>query len=274
MKQTRMTDKQLQTMALRVRECILGMATGGGCFIGSAFSCADLLVYLYTRFLDVDAERLDDPHRDYFFLSKGHAAPALYATLVEVGLLEAARLDHHLQTEDLIYWHPNRQVPGVEFHTGSLGHGLAVALGVALDCRMRRQANRVVVLTGDGELNEGANWEACLVASAHHLDNLVIVVDRNAFQANYPTEDLIPLEPLEAKFEAFGCEVARVDGHNFGGMAETFEQIPFGEGKPSVVIADTVRGRGIPSIERRADRWFCDFSAPEIEQLREELHGK
>jgi transketolase len=258
-------------MALRVREQIVHMAGRGGCFLGAALSCADLLVALYGRFLNVHAGNLSDPTRDYFFLSKGHAVPALYATLAEVGLIDPARLANHLKPGDTVYWHPNRQIPGVEFHAGSLGHLLPVALGVALDCRLARQHNRVVVLTGDGELNEGSNWEACLVAAAYHLDNLVIIVDRNGFQANMQTEDLIPLEPLSAKFEAFGCRPVEVDGHDLEALDALFARVPFTPGRPSVVLAHTVRGRGLPSQEARANRWFCSPSPAEVELLLDEL---
>ncbi|MBD3420239.1 MAG: transketolase [Chitinivibrionales bacterium] len=268
------TMQHLQAMAIRVRESIIRMATNGGCFIGASLSCTDLVVYLYTRFLNVNKDNLEDPQRDYLFLSKGHDVPALYGTFAEIGILEKDRLRNHLTARDDLYLHPNRNVPGIEFHAGSLGHLLSVATGVALDCRLRGQGNRVVVITGDGELDEGSNWEACLIAAAQKLDNLVIVVDRNAFQANVETEALIPLEPLGDKFEAFGAGVRRVDGHDFAGMDAAFSAVPFCGGKPSVVIADTVRGRGVPSIERRADRWFCDFTADEVEALVRELHGE
>ena len=264
---------QLEETSLRVREHIIRLSTDGGCFIGASLSCVDLIVYLYSRFLNLKPTNLTDPRRDYLFLSKGHDVPALYGTLVELGWLEPARLQQHLKTTDDIYWHPNRNIPGIEFHSGSLGHLLPVAVGVALDCKLRGQHNRVVVITGDGELNEGSNWEACLVAAAYRLDNLLIIVDRNQFQANLPTEALIPLEPLEHKFESFGGCVRRIDGHSFPALAETLTAAPFAPNKPSVVIADTVRGRGLPSIERRADRWFCNFTAQEIEQLLAELHG-
>ena len=189
----------LQNMAFKVRQHIIHMSTDGGCFIGASLSCTDVIVYLYNHFLHVRQDNLDDPTRDYFFLSKGHDVPALYGTFVELGWMPPERLGNHLHTNDSIYWHPNRNVPGVEFHSGSLGHLLSVSIGVALDCRLREHHNRVVVMTGDGELNEGSNWEALLVAAAYDLDNLVVVVDRNAFQANMRTEDLIPLESLEAK---------------------------------------------------------------------------
>jgi transketolase len=191
-----------------------------------------------------------------------------------MGIFAPERLQNHLKTTDLIYWHPNRAIPGIEFHSGSLGHLLPVSLGIALDCKMRKQDNKIVVITGDGELNEGTNWEALLVAGAYHLGNLVVIVDRNRFQANIETEKLIPLEPLLDKFTAFGCECLNVDGHDFVEMHGLFSQLPLQDGKPHVVIANTVRGKGLPSIERRADRWFCNFSKAEIEQLKRELHGE
>jgi transketolase len=264
---------ELEEMALRVREHIVRMSTDGGCFTGASLSCADLIVYLYTEFLNVGPETLQDPNRDYLFLSKGHDVPALYGTFVELGWMPPERLTNHLKTNDTIYWHPNRNVPGIEFHSGSLGHLPSVAIGVALDCKMRGQTNRVVVITGDGELNEGTLWEAMLVANAFHLDNLLFIVDRNAFQANMRTEDLIPLEPLAPKFEAFGCHVKRTDGHSFSALEQALAEVPFGEKRPSVLIADTIRGKGLPSIQERADRWFCNFTHEEVDALLEELHG-
>jgi transketolase len=270
---TESKKKELESTALRVREHIIRLSTDGGCFTGASLSCADLLVYLYSDFLNLNVQNLTDPERDYLFLSKGHDVPALYGTFAELGLMEKERLHNHLKTNDSIYWHPNRNVPGVEFHSGSLGHLPAVALGVALDCRLRKQNNRVVVVTGDGELNEGSVWETLLVAQAHKMNNLTIVVDRNHFQANMATEELIPLEPLAPKFEAFGCVVKRIDGHDFDALEAAFQALPFSADRPSVIIADTVRGKGLPSIEARADRWFCNFSHQEVEELLLELHG-
>lgn len=264
---------ELEEMALRVREHIIRLSTDGGCFTGASLSCADLVVYLYSRFLNVGPDNFDAPDRDYLFLSKGHDVPALYGTFVEMGWLSPDRLWNHLKTHDTIYWHPNRNVPGIEFHSGSLGHLPAVAVGVALDCKMRGLSNRIVVITGDGELNEGSVWEALLVAQAYQLDNLLFIVDRNQFQANIRTEELIPLEPLAPKFEAFGCATQRVNGHDFTALEEALQQVPFVKGRPSVLIADTIRGRGLPSIQERADRWFCNFSHEEVEALLEELHG-
>lgn len=270
-----MTDQSnLEALALRVREHVVRLSTGGGCFIGASLSCTDLLVHLYSRVLRVTPATVRDPERDYLLLSKGHDVPALYGTLVELGFMPRERLSQHLTTEDAIYWHPNRSVPGVEFHSGSLGHLLSVGIGLALDAKLRQAKNRVFVLLGDGELDEGTIWEGLLVAAAKGLDNLVCVVDRNEFQANIRTEDLIPLEPLVPKFEAFGAKVLRVDGHSFPALDGAFATLPLAPGRPTVVIADTVRGRGLPSIERRADRWFANFTAEEVTALLAELHGQ
>jgi len=266
--------KELQELATRVREHIIRMSTNGGCFTGASLSCADLIVYLYSEYLNVNTNNLKDPNRDYLFLSKGHDVPALYGTLAELGFIEKDRLKNHLLTKDSIYWHPNVNIPGIEFHSGSLGHLPSVGIGVAMDCKLKNQTNRVIVITGDGEMNEGTFWEAILVANAYKLDNLVILVDRNHFQANIRTEDLIPLEPLVDKFKAFNCTVNRIDGHNFEALEAAFKGLKYDSGKVNVIIADTIRGKGLPSIEERADRWFCNFNADEIQDLLKELHGE
>lgn len=271
-----MTEKrrdELEVIALRVREHIIRMATDGGCFIGASLSCADLLVYLYAEVLTLCPERLRDPKRDYLFLSKGHDVPALYGTLAELGFIDPKRLENHLRINDVIYWHPNRKVPGVEFHSGSLGHLLSVALGVALDIKLLGDKNRVFVILGDGELNEGSIWEGVLIAGAKRLDNLVAVVDRNHFQANLRTEELIPLEPIDRKFEAFGWRVLGTDGHSFEALESALGTLPLEAGHPTVIVADTVRGKGLPSIEQRADRWFVNFTREEVDRLLRELHG-
>ncbi len=248
------------------------MATGGGCFIGASLSAADLLVYLYSGFLNINKSSLDHEDRDYLFLSKGHDVPALYGTLAEAGIINRERLQNHLSIDDHIYWHPNTRVSGIEFHSGSLGHLPSVSIGVAMDIKIRHGNNRVICILGDGELNEGTCWEAMLVAQAYKLDNLIFVVDRNQFQANVATEELIPLEPLTDKFAAFGAQVQRIDGHDFAAIDQAFSNCS-PQGKPHVIIADTVRGKGLPSIESRADRWFCNFSGEEIGQLLAELDG-
>lgn len=258
---------KLEATALAVRRYIVRMAGRGGCFVGASLSCADLLVFLYSRWLDITPDRLDDPDRDLLLLSKGHDVPALYGTLAELGYLDPRRLDAHLSVDDHIYWHPNMAVPGIEFHSGSLGHLPAVGLGMALARRLDGSGGRTVVVVGDGELNEGSVWEAIQVAPALGVAGLTLVVDRNGFQANLPTELLIPLEPLEERFRAFGWDVLRCDGHDFDRLEETFSAVS----DLTVVIADTVRGRGIRSLEHRADRWFVKLSPGEVERLLVEL---
>ena len=268
------SNTELVQISFKVREHIIKMATDGGCFLGASLSCADLIVYLYNNYLNISTQNLKDPARDYLFLSKGHDVPALYATFAELGFIDKDRLKNHLKTNDYIYWHPNVHIPGVEFHSGSLGHLLSVSMGVAIDCKLRNTNNKVVVILGDGELNEGSIWEGALVASAKKLDNLIAIVDRNKFQANLPTEDLIPIEPLDKKFEAFGWNVFLCNGHDFNILDEVFTKLPLGNGKPTIVIADTKRGKGLPSIEERADRWFCNFTHEEIDLLLKELYSK
>jgi transketolase len=230
-------------------------------------------VHLYARVLRVSPATLGDPDRDTLLLSKGHDVPALYGTLAELGFFPRERLASHLSTEDALYWHPNRAVPGVEFHSGSLGHLLSVGAGIALDARMRASDARVFVLLGDGELDEGSVWEALLVASALRLDNLIAIVDRNEIQANAHTEEIVPLEPLEAKLAAFGASTCTVDGHDHAEMARAFAALPRVPGKPTAIVARTVRNKGLPSLEGSVERWFVDLTAAEVELLLAELRG-
>jgi transketolase len=231
----------------------------------------DLLVHLYARVLRTTPSAPLDPHRDYLLLSKGHAVPALYATLAEFGFFDPQELRLHLSTEGSIYWHPSPAVPGVEFHSGSLGHGLAVGLGIALDMRIRRSSNRVFVVVGDGELDEGSVWEAALIAAARKLDNLVVIVDRNGLQANAPTERLVPLEPLTDKLEAFGWNTLVTNGHDFDALESAFAHLPLSPGRPTAIIAKTVRGKGLPSLQGRAEAWFVKLDSAELGRLLSEL---
>ena len=260
-------------LALRVREHVIRMTRGGGCFLGASLSCADLLVHLYTRVLRIVPGAPRDPERDFLLLSKGHDVPALYATLAELGFMPTSRLLRHLDPDDVLYWHPNRDVPGVEFHAGSLGHLLSVGAGIATDLKLRGGHNRVFVILGDGECDEGSVWEAALVAAARGLDNLVAIVDRNGYQANVATESLIPLEPFAPKWEAFGWRTIRLNGHDFEQLDRGFAELPAQRGKPTAIIADTVRNKGLPSLEGKPERWFVKLSPAEVEQLIAELHG-
>ena len=267
-----MNKKLLVEKAFECRKSIIKMATDGGCFIGASLSCADILAYLYVDFLNINKDNLKDPKRDILILSKGHDEPALYSIFAEQGIIDKKRLKNHLKVNDDIYWHPNRNIPGVEFHSGSLGHGLSVGIGMAFNSRIDKIDNKIVVVVGDGELNEGSNWESFLIANAYKLKNLIVVVDRNEFQANMKTEDLIPLEPLTKKLNNFGWDSFECDGHDFDEMDQVFSEIKNSSSeRPKFVVMNTVRGKGLPSIEKDALRWFVNFSKEEVSQLLIEL---
>jgi len=269
-----MTEKELKrvdTLAYEARRKVIEMAAHGGCYIGSSLSCIDLIAYIYSNFINTNPNNITDEGRDYFLLSKGHAVPALYGIFSELGFINESRLKNHLSTDDFIYWHPNTNIPGVEFHSGSLGHILSVAMGIAYDCKLKNLANKIVVMLGDGELDEGSVWEGILAASSLKLYNLIIVIDRNHFQANIETEKLSMLEPLEDKFRAFLYNVYRTDGHEFSKLHDTFCKVSKAKDRMNIIIADTVRGKGLPSLENQANKWFANISPFEEEKLLSEL---
>ncbi len=238
----------LEETARRIAERVIRIAGYSECHVGGSLSAADLLAVLYFEVLRVDPERPARPDRDYFILSKGHALPALAAALSLRGFFPENLLEMHLR-EGGIPGHPKKGIlPGVEASTGSLGHGLPLAVGLALALRAERAPNRVFVLLGDGELQEGSNWEGAMCAAHYGLERLVAVVDRNMFQTG-PTEEILSLEPLAAKWESFGWGVRRVPGHDVGALASAFAELPFAEGKPSVLIAETKKGYRVPSLE-------------------------
>ena len=263
-------EKLLKQLAYNGRVSILDMTLNGGCFIGASLSCIDILTYLYNGYLNIKPSNLKDPKRDYFLISKGHAVPAVYAALAECKILEKRRLQNHLQDNDYIYWHPNTNIPGIEFHSGSLGHNLSIAIGVALDIKLKYEANKVVVMLGDGELNEGSNWEGLLLTPSYELNNLIIIIDRNHLQANIETEQLIKLEPLKNKFVEFGYNVYEIDGHDFNQINYCLNSL-VANTKPHIVIADTVRGKGIPSIERNPSKWYMKIDKDEYDAFIDEL---
>lgn len=263
-------QKLLEKIAFDGRKSILDMTLNGGCFIGASLSCVDVLTYLYNSFLNIKPSNLKDPKRDYFLISKGHAVPALYAVLAECNILEKRRLINHLKENDHIYWHPNINIPGIEFHSGSLGHNLSVAIGIAIDIKLKNKKNKVVVLLGDGELNEGSNWEGLLLAPSFELNNLIILIDRNHLQANLETENLIKLEPLKNKLENFGFNVYDINGHNFNQIHQCFNSL-IDNFKPHIIILDTIRGKGIPSIERNPSKWYMKINQDEYSALLDEL---
>lgn len=221
----------------------------GSSHIGSCLSAADLLAVLYGSVLRVDPVRPDWDGRDRFILSKGHAAAALYAVLAERGFFPAARLEEYGRDGSALTGHVSHHVPGVEFSTGSLGHGLPAGCGMALAAHRDDAPWRVFVLLSDGELDEGSTWESILFAAHHGLDRLTAVVDANRWQACGRTSEVLNLEPLGAKFESFGWSVADLDGHDHTALSAALNGVPLNPGRPTVVIARTVKGRGVSFME-------------------------
>lgn len=219
--------------------------------LGGEFSAMDILATLYFGgVLRYDPEVPDDPDRDRFVLSKGHAAAALYTVLAMAGFFDVAELDTWLAPMSRLNGHPDRtKVPGVETNTGPLGHGFPVAVGIALSGKLDQRERRTYVLTGDGELQEGSMWEAAMAAGHFGLDGLVCIVDRNRLQQGDGTESTMGLDPLPAKFRAFGWAVRESDGNDPAALLEAFAAVPFETGKPSCLITNTVKGHGVSFIE-------------------------
>ena len=218
--------------------------------IGGDFSVTDILVTLYSEVLKIDPKAPAAPGRDRFILSKGHCAGALYTTLAFFGFFPEAELDTFVEPLSKLNGHPNRtKVSGVETNTGPLGHGLPVAVGTSLASRLTGLNYRVFVITGDGELQEGSNWEAAMSAAHYKLDNLTVIVDRNRLQQGAGTEQTNQLDPLDDKWRAFGWSVREIDGHNYEALLDTFAQVPFEAGKPSCIIANTHKGQGVSFMQ-------------------------
>jgi transketolase len=236
--------------------------------IGSVFSMADLLAALYTSILRIDPANPDWPGRDRFILSKGHATSGVYAAVALRGFIPLAALDSYGVDGSDLMAHVSHKVPGVEFSTGALGHGLPFGAGKALGARLRGDDWRVFVMLGDGEMDEGSNWEALMFAAHHKLDNLVALIDCNNLQSLTTVAETLALEPLEAKLRAFGCAVREVDGHDHAQVLEALASVPWEPGKPSVLIARTTKGKGVAYMENRVE-WH--YRAPDAELLAQAL---
>lgn len=236
--------------------------------IGTCLSMADLLAVLYGHELRVDPMQPARPERDRFILSKGHGAAILYAVLAERGFFPTEWLDEYAKDGSLLLGHASHHVPGVELSTGSLGHGLSVGCGMALAGKREAQPYRVFVLLSDGELDEGSNWEAILFAPQHRLDNLVVIVDCNEIQSFGSVKEVLDLDPLADKWRAFRWSVREIDGHDHQQIAATLADTPFETDKPSVIIAHTVKGKGVSFMENQL-AWH--YKSPNAEQLAQAL---
>jgi transketolase len=250
-----LTERDLHRKSVQYRKALLRLikASGAG-HIGGDLSCLDILNVLYNRILRVSPETFKSPDRDYYIQSKGHCAEALFVVLAERGFFPEKDLETLNRYGSHYIGHPTRDVYGVEQNTGALGHGLAVAVSIALAGKIDRKDYRVFTLLGDGELAEGSNWEAAMMAAHYRLDNLVAIVDRNGHQITGSTADICQLAPLDEKFEAFGFAVQRCDGNDVETLVRAFEAVPFRPGKPSLVLAKTRKGRGVSFMENVA-RW-------------------
>jgi len=232
-----------QALAVRIRAHVLMMSHHAhSSHVGSALSIADLLAVLYKKVLRVDATHPDWPDRDRFILSKGHSCTALYAVLAEQGFFPMQWLETYGENGSPLLEHIANDVPGVEASTGSLGHGLPIGCGMALAGKRDKSPYRVFVMLSDGECDEGSTWEAALFAPHHRLDNLIAIIDHNKLQAFGKVKEVLDLKPLADKWRVFGWAVREIDGHDFEQIEEALSSVPFKQGKPSCIIAHTVKG--------------------------------
>jgi transketolase len=254
-----------QKFANQVRtEVVKMIAAAKASHIGGALSMADLLSVLYGEILRVKPEQPDWPERDRFILSKGHSCTGVYATLALRGFFPLAELATYGQDGSRLMSHISHKVPGVEFSTGSLGHGLGFACGKALAAQRQKKNWRVFTMLSDGELDEGSNWEAILFAPHHRLDNLVAIVDYNKIQSLGDVKDVLDLHPLAEKFRAFNWAVKEIDGHNHDEISAALKTLPFASGKPSCLIAHTVKGNGVDYMENKL---LWHYRTPNAEQV-------
>lgn len=272
---TASTFADTRDLARRIRLHALRMTSlGGAAHVGSIFSCADIIAVLYGKTLRVDAANPDSSARDRFVLSKGHAGGGLYAALAERGFFSIEKLLTHYQNGSELSGHVSHHLPGVDVSTGSLGHGLSIAAGMAYAGRLSNAFHRVFCILSDGECDEGSTWEAILFAAHHRLANLVAIVDYNRIQGIAPVADVLELEPFADKWRAFGWQVREVDGHDHRRMEELFESLPFASNQPSCVIARTKKGKGVSFME---DTVLWHYRIPkgvELDAAVAELEGQ
>ncbi|HEY5466873.1 MAG TPA: transketolase [Clostridia bacterium] len=263
-------DAQMAVKTKDLRSKILQMlCEAGSGHSGGSLSSIDILAVLYNKVMNHDPKNPKDPKRDRFVLSKGHVCPALYAVLADCGYFDPAALMTLRKFGSILQGHPYMlRTPGLDVSGGSLGQGLSVSVGMALAVQMDKGAQRVYCLMGDGEQQEGQIWEAAMAAGHYHLDNLCGIVDRNRLQIDGKTDDVMTIEPLEDKWTAFNWNVIRVDGHHFAAVEDAFRQAAAYKGKPSVIIADTVKGKGVSFMEN-----VCSWHgvAPNKDQLSDAM---
>lgn len=260
-------NTELAAIAARIRGAVIELSHRAETpHLGSQLSCIDILVALYWGILRIDPRKPQDANRDRCILSKGHAAPALYVTLALKGFFPVELLDSYAKPGSTLAEQPiPNAVPGVEAATGSLGHGLPLALGMALANKIAKRKNRVFTLLSDGECNEGSTWEAAMFAPAQGLENLVTIVDFNKWQATGRSEEVMSLNPFVDKWRAFGWSACEVDGHDIGALQRILSAVPDGSGKPLAVVAHTVKGKGV-SFMQDDNNWH--YRIPNAEEVK------
>jgi transketolase len=244
------TDLELQIKSVELRLSLLKyikIANAG--HTGGSLSCTDILNVLYNDILNVSPEKFEDSNRDRFIQSKGHSVEALYAVLADRGFFPEKDLENLCKYQSKYVGHPTRKVNGIEFNTGALGHGMPISAGIALAAKKDNKDYKVYTMIGDGELAEGSNWEAAMMAAHYNLDNFITILDHNTLQITGPNADVCSPHPIDEKFKAFGWNVMSVDGNNISGLREAFRKVPEVKGKPTFIIANTVKGKGVSFME-------------------------
>ncbi len=268
--------KEMQAIANQIRLTVLDMvykAQSG--HLGGSFSVAEIITALYFGVMRFDPDNPRWPERDRLVPSKGHCAPSIYAALALKRVLVPESLDDLRQVGCILQGHPcMNKVPGIDISTGSLGHGLSIGVGMALGAKLLGKDFRVYVLLGDGELDEGQNWEAAMSAAKYSLANLTAIVDRNLVQLDGPTEDIMPLEPLTEKWQSFNWKTKTIDGHNIAQILDGVRWAEANREGPSVIIAKTVKGKGVSFMENSHEWHGKPPSEKEYEMARKELEGK
>lgn len=265
-----MTEKDLTIQSVIYRKKILQyiyQAKAG--HTGGDLSCIDILNVLYNKVLRVSPESFNSPDRDRYVQSKGHCVEALYVVLASKGYFAEEDLNTICKYESHYIGHPTKKINGIEQNTGALGHGLPICVGMAIAANLDKKDYRVYTLLGDGELPEGSNWEAALTAAQYKLDNLCVIIDKNQLQITGPTKEVCSTDPLQQKWESFGWAVKEIDGNNIEAITAAFAALPFEKGKPSVIIANTIKGKGVSFMENQI-KWH--HGVPSEEQYHQAQH--
>ncbi len=265
----------LKQIARDIRKDTLRMiADAKSCHVGSCFSCIDILTALYFHTLRIDPHNSHLPQRDRFIMSKGHGVAALYVTLAKRGFCSPDVLQHYIKDGSLLAGHVTcTAMPGIEASTGSLGHGLSIGVGMALALQKDQPQARVYVLLSDGECDEGSTWEAALSAGHFGLDNLVAIVDYNKIQSYGAVAEVMNLEPFADKWRAFRFEVKELDGHDFPALVNTLDRLPLQRGKPTLILAHTIKGKGVSFMENQMEWHYHTPTPQQVISASQELNN-